>query len=247
MFAGKFSSLVPPNLPGFDGFNSKMSPEANAYLQQGSSDVWQSFGNLFTGNKTWQREMIKQDFQNAFNASEAQKTRDWQERLSNTAYQRAADDMRKAGLNPYLAYAQGGAGTPSGATASAGSGNTNASGSGKLAQILTTAFQVAAMVGSRSALAHSLEGIDKGVEISSGVQQYLASHSSGPHSRAMHEVALFPGQSSKFAKDIRDGNLVRVGDDYFWVDKRKKPYRYSRFLGYDMDGDTGLWKRRKNL
>lgn len=67
---------------------------------------------------------------NAFNAEQAQITRDWQEKMSNTAYQRAMADMAKAGLNPILAGSLGGASTPGGATATANFTGAGASSSG---------------------------------------------------------------------------------------------------------------------
>lgn len=55
-----------------------------------------------------------QEDANEASAESAQAMMDFQERMSNTSYQRAMKDMKLAGLNPMLAFMKGGASTPSG-------------------------------------------------------------------------------------------------------------------------------------
>jgi hypothetical protein len=67
------------------------------------------------GLNAWQEEN-KMDWQE----QQAQVSRDWQERMANTQYQRTVQDLNAAGLSPMLAYSKGASSLPSGATATGG-------------------------------------------------------------------------------------------------------------------------------
>lgn len=72
---------------------------------------------LVGGMMTNQTQRGIADQANAFSAAQTQQQMDFQERMRSTQYQTAVQDLMKAGLNPMLAYTQGGAGTPAGASA----------------------------------------------------------------------------------------------------------------------------------
>lgn len=90
----------------------------------GGSDLGGFFGGIGGGiisaGGSIGGALINSAAQGAANETNIQMNREqmaFQERMSSSAYQRAAYDMKAAGLNPMAAYQQGGASSPSGSAA----------------------------------------------------------------------------------------------------------------------------------
>lgn len=78
-------------------------------------DWWSWAGPVLAGVVGGGLSQQGQKDANESNYAIAAEQRDFQQRMSNTAYQRAMADLKAAGLNPMLAAMKGGASTPPGA------------------------------------------------------------------------------------------------------------------------------------
>lgn len=110
-----------------------------------TADFLDYLKNLYSGNLDYNRTLEILNKEMTFNREESEKNRKWQEYMSNTAYQRAVEDLKKAGYNPALILGQGGASSPTSYNASVGSHSPIGSGNQMtqlLVAVLTSAFDV---------------------------------------------------------------------------------------------------------
>ncbi|QCS36532.1 minor capsid protein [Capybara microvirus Cap3_SP_445] len=112
------------------------------------NNLWNNIGGFITGSTAVENQknanLDLQHDQQSFNSAEAQKERDWQTQMSNTAHQREVADLQAAGLNKWLSVNGGGSSSSSGAFGSSNATAVSRGSSG--AEILSSLGSTAAGV-----------------------------------------------------------------------------------------------------
>lgn len=126
--------------------------------------------------------------QNSANQSNVEAQMAFQQRMSNTAYQRATADMEAAGLNPMLAYSQGGASVPTGNVADVQNALGNAANSAVSGY---SSYQSAQLAKEQLNTQQSMQVVNRAVATKTAAEADLATASAA---EVRARTANYPGQ-----------------------------------------------------
>lgn len=111
-------NVIPDNAQNGNQTANNDNPFGNGMFDDPAQESWRRIQALLEQQNKWFEQQM------AFNSTEAQKNRDWQENLYKNYYQNTIEDMKKAGLNPVNLFGNfGGQTIPQGYSASTGAPN----------------------------------------------------------------------------------------------------------------------------
>lgn len=224
-----------------DSYNREIASIANALSQANmgaqqkynrSSMLMQMGYNTLSAIQQGVYNHIEQQAAMSYNSAQAATNRAWQEKMSNTAYQRTVEDMRKAGINPILAYTQGGASTPSGAQGTIGSASMGMASSSALG---ATALPGIKQDGSWSSHSEAWSHAESAAE---SIQQAIMSSGTNP--------VRLKGDMERIAEAAANGaaNLKKTMTSVLTSDEAKQKARESTeaMRRFGAIGTTGHWR-----